>query len=389
MSSATMPQPAAGEWRDSKRYLWLFSIAVMGLPLLGYGLYQQTGWSIFWWYGPIFVYGVIPIFDWLVGTDTNNPPESEVQALVADRYYRWAVYLAVPLQFFTFVWGSWMAVNGGLLWHQWLGLMISVGGVSGVSINTAHELGHKTDKFERWLARIALAPVAYGHFYVEHNRGHHVRVATPADPASARFGESFYRFLPRTVFGSVKSAWEIEKQRLARSGAGPWTWQNDNLQAWAMTVVLFAGMIYWLGWLALPFMIGQAIYGFSLLEAVNYLEHYGLCRQQGLDGRYERCQPHHSWNSNNTVTNIFLYHLQRHSDHHANPTRSYQALRHFKDCPQLPSGYAGMILLAYIPPLWFRVMDPKVVSHHGGDMRRANIRPDLRDEVIAKYAAAA
>jgi len=383
MTAATL---SVSEWRDSKRYLWLFGILVMTLPLGGYGLYQMTGWSIFWWYAPIFVYGIIPFLDWAIGSDASNPPESAVPSLVEDRYYRYAVYLAVPVQYLVFIWGTWMAVVGNLAWYEWLGLMISVGGVSGVSINTAHELGHKTDPFERWLAKITLAPVAYGHFYVEHNRGHHVRVATPEDPASSRFGESFWEFLPRTVFGSVMSAWEIEKKRLARSGKGPWTWENDNLQAWAMTAVLYGALVAWLGWWAVPFLVGQAIYGFSLLEAVNYLEHYGLCRPKLADGRYARCEPQHSWNSNHTVTNIFLYHLQRHSDHHANPTRSYQALRHFDDSPQLPSGYAAMILLAYVPWLWFKVMDPKVVAHYGGDMRKANIKPGLRDAVIARYA---
>jgi alkane 1-monooxygenase len=382
MTTATAP---AVEWRDSKRYLWLFGILVMTLPLGGYGLYQATGWSVFWWYAPFFVYVLIPIADWVVGEDRNNPPDSAVPQLVQDRYYRYAVYASVPVQYFVFVWGTWMAVNGGLLWYEWLGLMISIGGVSGVSINTAHELGHKTDPFERWLAKITLAPVAYGHFYVEHNRGHHVRVATPPDPASARYGESFWEFLPRTMIGSVFSAWYIEKKRLARRGKGPWTWENDNLQSWAMTVVLYGTLVYWLGWLALPFLVGQAFYGASLLEVVNYLEHYGLCRRQLPDGRYERCEPEHSWNSNHTVTNIFLYHLQRHSDHHANPTRTYQALRHFDDAPQLPSGYAGMIVLAYIPWLWFRVMNPRVVAHYQGDMRRANIKPSIRDAVIARF----
>jgi len=383
MTTAALQAPA---WIDRKRYLWLMGILVMGLPLGGYVLFLATGWSVFWWFAPLFIYGVIPFLDWAMGEDRENPPESAVADLVSDRYYRYAVYAAIPVQYGIFLWGCWMAANGGLLWHEWLGLAISVGGVSGVSINTAHELGHKTSPFERWLAKIALAPVAYGHFYVEHNRGHHVRVATPPDPASARFGETFWQFLPRTVVGSVASAWDIEKKRLARTGSGPWTWRNDTLQSWAMTVVLYGALAATLGWIVLPFLALQAFYGFSLLEAVNYLEHYGLCRRRLPDGRYERCEPEHSWNSNHRVTNIFLYHLQRHSDHHANPTRSYQALRHFDDAPQLPSGYASMILLAYLPWLWFRVMNPRVVAHYRGDMTRANIRPDLRDAVIARHA---
>lgn len=384
MTTAALDSPA---WTDKKRYWWMLGFTVMLLPLTGAQLAQATGWSLFYWFAPLFIYTVIPALDILIGTDPSNPPESAVAGLEADKYYRYIVYAAVAIEYTIWIWAFHLLATGGLNWFAQLGLAISAGGIAGVSINTAHELGHKTDPFERWLAKLALAPVAYGHFFVEHNRGHHVRVATPPDPASARFGESFWEFFPRTVIGSVKSAWGLEKTRLARSGKGPWTWENDNLQAWAMTVVLYGALIAWLGWIILPFLVVQAIYGFSLLESVNYLEHYGLCRQKLPDGRYERCQPHHSWNSNHVVTNLFLYQLQRHSDHHAYPTRSYQSLRHFEDCPQLPSGYASMILLAYLPPVWFRLMDPKVVAHYQGDMSKANIKPSIRDEVIARYKA--
>ena len=356
----------------------------MMLPITGGALALQTGWPLLWWLAPILVYGVIPLFDYLIGTDTNNPPEERVPSLENERYYRWAVYAAVPFEYASVIWAVWVFSTADLAWFDALGLLISVGVVTGVSINTAHELGHKTGAFERWLAKLALGPVAYGHFFVEHNRGHHVRVATPEDPASSRYGESFYRFLPRSMIGSLKSAWELEKSRLAKQNRSVWSLDNQNLQAWAITVVFFGALTAWLGWPALGFLLLQAFYGASLLEVVNYLEHYGLCRQKQNNGeRYERCRPEHSWNSNHIVTNIFLYHLQRHSDHHANPTRSYQALRHFDYAPQLPSGYAGMILLAYLPPLWFRVMDPKVRAHYGNDMTRANIQPELRDAVLA------
>src|SRR5262249_12115428 len=176
------------------------------------------------------------------------------------------------------------------------------------------ELGDKKEETGRLLAKIALAPVAYGHFYVEHNRGHHVRVATPEDPASSRFGESFYRFWPRTVVGSFRSAWNIERTRLARMGRSPWSWQSDIVQAFALTAVLHGTLLLAFGPCLIPFLVIQAIVGFSELEVVNYLEHYGLLRQRLADGRYERTSPAHSWNSNQLVTNIFLYQLQRHSD---------------------------------------------------------------------------
>jgi len=223
---------------------------------------------------------------------------------------------------------------------------------------------------------------------VEHNRGHHVRVATPEDPASARLGESFWAFLPRTVKGSVVSAWELECEWLARDGRSPWTFRNNILNAWAMTVVLFAVLVAVFGPVVLPYLLLQMVLGFPLLEVVNYLEHYGLLRQKRPDGRYELTRPEHSWNSNNVASNVLLYHLQRHSDHHANPTRRFQALRHFDEAPQLPTGYAGMILLALIPPLWSRVMDRRLLAHYGGDVTRANIHPRAQRRLQARYGPA-
>ncbi|GAC1625894.1 MAG: alkane 1-monooxygenase [Nevskia sp.] len=386
MSTTTLQAPT---WTDKKRYLWLLGIAVMGLPIYGYALVQATGLAMFWWLTPVVVYTLIPLLDAVIGEDDANPPDEAMTRLNEDRYYRWVVAAAIPVQYATFVFGTWMAVTGHLPWYSLLGLFMSVGMISGLAINVGHELGHQTAAVERWLAKIALAPVLYGHFYVEHNRGHHVRVATPEDPATSRFGETFYEFLPRCVYGSVKSAWEIEKKRLEKQGKSVWSPENDNLQAWAISVLLFAAMTAWLGWWALPFMVLQGLYGGSLLEVVNYLEHYGLKREKKADGSYERCQPHHSWNSNHLATNVFLYHLQRHSDHHAYPTRSFQTLRNFEQVPRLPNGYAGMILLAYVPPLWFRVMDRKVVEHFDGDMTRANIKPSIRDRVLAQYRRAA
>ncbi|MGH8460509.1 MAG: fatty acid desaturase [Stenotrophobium sp.] len=383
--SAVMNETNETHWADGKRYLWLLSPTIPVLVLITLGLFQWTHLTVFAWGGPIIFYVLIPLMDWLVGVDTNNPPESAVAHLENDRYYRAIVYAYIPMQYLATIWGAWIAVNAELSGFEWVGLIMTVGIVNGVAINTAHELGHKKEELERWLAKITLAPVAYGHFYTEHTRGHHKNVATPEDPASSKMGETFYQFLPRTMIGSLRSAWGIEKQRLARNGKSVWSLDNDNLQAWAMTVLLFGALTLWLGKTALIFLLVQAFYGASLLEVVNYLEHYGLLRKKGADGRYERCKPEHSWNSNNIVTNLFLYQLQRHSDHHANPTRRYQALRHFDESPQLPSGYASMILIAYVPWMWFRQMDPLVVKYFKGDLSQANLYPSKRDALLARW----
>ncbi|AOJ24153.1 alkane 1-monooxygenase [Burkholderia seminalis] len=384
-----MTDGSAASWSDGKRYLWLLGALTITLPILAAQLALSTGLHVFWWFGPLFAFGVIPVLDTLIGDDRDNPPEAVVPHLERERYYRFIVYLATCVEYVAFFMCVRIVGTHALAWYDYVGFALSLGAATGISINTAHELGHKTDRFERWLAKITLAPVAYGHFYVEHNRGHHVRVATAEDPASARYGESFWAFLPRTVTGSIRSAWRLEKARLERLGRSPWTWRNEVLHAWAMTVVVWGIAIAMAGKVVIPFLVIQAVYGASLLEVVNYVEHYGLGRRKLPSGRYERCTPQHSWNSNHVVTNLFLYQLQRHADHHANPTRSYQALRHFDDSPQLPAGYATMILFAYVPPLWYRVMNPRVVAHYGGDMARSNIKPSIRDRVLAQYPAAA
>ena len=379
--------PDESGWRDGKRYLWPLGLLVPLLPFMAGGLATLTGLGVFWWLGPVFMYGLIPTLDTLVGSDAANPPESALPSLEADRWYRWCTYAYLPAQYVALVWACWEWTHGGLSTLSALGLALTVGVTSGVAINTAHELGHKKDLVERRLSKIALAQTGYGHFYTEHNRGHHVRVATPEDPASSRLGETFWEFLPRTVIGSLRSAWEIERVRLQRRGRGPWTLRNDVLNSWAMTGVLSGSLAAVFGPRVLPWLAIQAVFGFSLLEVVNYLEHYGLARQRETSGRYERVRPRHSWNSNHTASNLLLYHLERHSDHHANPTRRYQALRHFEEAPQLPSGYGTMMVLAYFPWLWRRVMDPKVLAHYGGDVTLANLHPRTRARYLARYGA--
>jgi len=378
-----------GSWRDPKRHAWLLGLIVPTLPFLAWGLVQATGLQIFWFYGPFLVFVIFPFLDIVSGMDPTNPPDSVIKWLEQDRYYRWCTYLFLPLQYAGLVFACWLWSSGKLSTVDDIGLALTLSMVSGIAINIAHELGHKRDSLERWLSRVALAQSGYGHFFIEHNRGHHVRVATPEDPASARLGESFYAFLPRTVSGSVRSAWGLERVRLARMGRSPWTFRNDILGAWAMTVLLFAALALVFGAVVLPYLLLQAVIGFSMLEVVNYLEHYGLLRQHREDGRYERTRPEHSWNSNNVASNVLLYHLQRHSDHHANPTRRYQALRHVEEAPQLPTGYAGMIVLATIPPVWRRVMDHRLLAHYEGDVTRANIAPRRRARMLARHGVRA
>lgn len=390
MKTFPLSTPIDGKevWRDQKRYLWLLGLVVPSLPFLAGSLRAVTGADLFLWLGPVVILAVVPLVDLVAGNDPTNPPDDVIDALEEDRYYRWVTYLYLPLQYSGFVYGMWIVATDGVSVQGRIGMALTLGTVAGVAINTAHELGHKRDDLERWLGKIALAQCGYGHFYIEHNRGHHVRVATPEDPASSRMGESFYRFWPRTVSGSLRSAWQVERKRYERRNTHPFRLGNDVINAWLMTVVLWGALIAWLGAGVLPYLAIQAVFGFSLLEIVNYMEHYGMLRQKVTHGsrqRYERVTPAHSWNSNNIATNVLLYHLQRHSDHHANPTRRFQTLRDFKESPVLPTGYTGMLIVALFPPLFRRLMDPLVVAHFDGDIRRANVQPGKLEKLLAKY----
>jgi len=340
----------------SPLYASRFLLALLGtlMPVAGYLIGDN-------YHAFLVTFLIIPVLDWIAGRDESNPAPERAARLERSQFFRAILYLYAPIHLGLIGWGAWVVTHGNLSPAQNLGLMLSVGIVTGAQgITIGHELGHKQSAADRWIARVLLVTVSYGHFYIEHNRGHHVRVATPDDPATARYGESFWRFLPRTVSGSWLSAWDIERTRLQRLGLPVLSWRNQMLWFSALPLVIGAALGLALGPLATVFFFVQSAMAITLLEAVNYIEHYGLTRDKGADGRYERVGIRHSWDADNLVTNCFLIHLQRHADHHTHPARPYQALRHLDGSPKLPAGYAGMIPLALVPPVWFAVMNPRV-----------------------------
>lgn len=379
-------------WNDPKRYLWLLGAAVPCLVMVSWLAVKVTGFGGFWWLGTFLTFVLIPLLDRVVGIDRSTAPDDAYIDLDKDRWYRWATYLYLPNQYLSLIFACWVWSGGGWVVLSPIdraGLLVTVGIVGGIGINAAHELGHRNARLERRLSKIALAQTCYGHFFVEHNRGHHVRVATPDDPASSLMGQSLYRFIPRSVTGGLRSAWALEARRFTRRGKTPWTSRNNVLNAWLMSLALFGGLAVWFGPVVLPMLVGQAIVGICLLEAVNYLEHYGLRRQRLPNGRYEPVSARHSWNSNTLVANVFLYHLQRHSDHHTNPQRRYQNLRSLGEAPQLPNGYGTMFVLALVPPLWRKVMDPRVVEHYSGRIELTALDPRHRERLINRHRAGA
>ena len=375
-------------YRDRKRYAWLLSLAVPCLIGAGPALMAASGDVRMLWVPVIFSYLVVPAIDWLLGEDLSNPPEEAVPQLDADRYYRHVTYALVPLLWGAFIYGAWFVMRHPLPWHGVLALVLATGAVGGFCINLGHELGHKNTALERWLAKIILAPTGYGHFFIEHNRGHHRDVATPQDPASSRMGESIYRFVLREMPGALRRAWQLETERLARAGQPVWTLHNEILQPALITLALWTALVFWLGLAVMPFLLAASFWANFQLTSANYVEHYGLLRAERSPGHPEACQPHHSWNSNHIFSNWATFHLQRHSDHHAHPLRRYQSLRHFESLPQLPNGYFGMFLVAYIPPLWFGVMDARLLKVVGRDPGRINFEPAHRERLIRRYGLA-
>ena len=367
--------------------MWLLSVFLPLAPLVGIALFFQSGSEWVLATPLIFSYIVIPLLDWLFGSDVNNPPEEIVPQLEEDRYYRLLTWVTVPLHFVTLIAVAWFVASQDITAWSVLVMAITAGAYSGLGINTAHELGHKKTRIEQSLAKVALSIPAYGHFCVEHNRGHHRHVATPDDPASARMGESIYKFTLREIPGAFRRGWQVEKARLKRAGEATWSVHNDILQSYALSVVLQLGLILTFGWVMIPFLIVHNFWAWYQLTSANYIEHYGLLRQKEANGRFERCQPHHSWNANYTFSNIVLFHLERHSDHHANSSRRYQSLRTFDGIPELPNGYFGTYLIAYLPWLWFRIMDKRLLAlpHIDGDLSKVNIEPAKLESIYARY----
>lgn len=385
------PQIGPVEYRDRKRAWWLLSVVFPLLPFAGMAAHAATGHEIALGLPLVISYGLMPLLDFFLGEDEDNPPEAVVPQLEADRYYRVLTWAVVPLHFVALIGCAWWVGTHELSWWALLMFAYIAGTDSGLGINTGHELGHKQTRLEQWLARLVLAVPAYGHFTVEHGRGHHRHVSTPEDHASARMGESIYRFALRELPGGIRRAWRLEGERLAREGRSSWSVHNTMLQSYAVSAVLQLGLIAAFGWVMLPFLAVHNVVAWWQLTSANYVEHYGLLRERLPDGDYETPKPHHSWNTNHLVTNLVLFYLQRHSDHHAWPTRRYQSLRHFPDLPQLPSGYFGMFPLSYVPFLWFRVMDPRLLAlpQVRGDLDHVNVDPRRREKIYARYGQSA
>lgn len=316
-----------------------------------------------WWtYSAIlFAFGFIPCLEILFNPDPSNLNSLEIEMLRVDKKYDYLLYLVFPVVYVCVALFLYAIKNVEYSYFEYTGLIFSLGIVlGGLGINVAHELGHRTSKFEKFLAKGLLLPSAYLHFYIEHNYGHHKNVSTIEDPASARFNETVYKFWIRSVFYSYISAWKIETQRVKRKHQSIFSFQNQMVIFTAITVLFFLIIFLAFGGFVFMMFAASSTIGFLLLETVNYIEHYGLTRKKVSNFRYEKVTPIHSWNSNHIIGRIMLFELSRHSDHHFKPSKKYQTLDHHQDSPQMPTGYPGMMLLSLLPPLWFKIMNKRI-----------------------------
>ncbi|MBK8519772.1 MAG: alkane 1-monooxygenase [Chitinophagaceae bacterium] len=333
------------------------------LYVLAWLAFTGKGWIT--WTPMLYAWVLMPILELFISPDKKNLDEAEEELAKKDRIYDYLLYIIVVLQFGALYVFLTAMQTTDLLWWEITGRIFSMGLLCGTfGINVAHELGHRVNIYEQVFAKALLLTSLYMHFFIEHNKGHHKNVATPEDPSSARYNETVFKFYFRTVIFSYLSAWKIANNELKKKGLPALHWKNEMLQAQVIQFLFVTAIVLIFSWQITLYFLAAATIGFLLLETVNYIEHYGLQRQQRADGNYERAMPQHSWNSNHILGRLMLFELSRHSDHHYLASRKYQVLQHHEDAPQLPTGYPGSMILALVPPLWFYVMNKKIKQLH-------------------------
>jgi len=336
-----------------------FAISFLFLPIAALGAVHGGVWMLL---APLYAFIAVPALDSVMALNESRlASETPEDDLIWHRLLTWAW---VPVQAALIYGLIWIVAASGTLAPWEVATMAVVVGIAsgGIGITYAHELMHQQNRFERMLAEMLMCSTLYGHFCIEHIHGHHINVATPDDPATARRGETVYRFVPRVVRDTVLGAWHIQREQLAKRGLPLWSRRNAfwRYAGWSGGMLALAALIG--GWQGVGIFVVQAVVAVILLELVDYIEHYGLLRRKRPNGRYEPTRPHHSWNSGHQASNWLLINLQRHSDHHYKPRRRFPTLQSYpeSEAPQLPHGYPWMVLLALFPPLYFRVMEPRL-----------------------------
>ena len=347
-----------------KAFKYLSPIIVYVLAWIAF---TQTGWLT--WSPMIYAWFLLPLTELFINPDPKNMSAAEEDLAKNNRIYDYMLYIIVILQFIILYKFLSVIQQPGLQWWEIVGRVWTMGLLCGTfGINVGHELGHRVNKFEQALAKALLMTSLYMHFFIEHNKGHHKNVATPADPSSARINEPIYTFYFRTVIFSYLSAWKIANDEMKKKGLSILNIKNEMVQAHFIQAIFFVLILFVFSWQVTLYFLCAAAIGITLLETVNYIEHYGLQRNQISEGKYERAMPEHSWNSNHILGRLMLFELSRHSDHHYLASKKYQVLQHHNKAPQLPTGYPGSMMLALVPPVWFYVMNKKIKQLQNADV---------------------
>ena len=334
-------------------------LAALTIPVAAIiSIYIKGVWVFF---TPFYVFVMIPLLELLLTRNARNYTEEEIKNKKINSLFDLMLYLNLPMVFGILFWALIEISLAPLATYEIIGIVLSVGIVLGVNgINVAHELGHRLISKERFLGKILLMPSLYMHFFIEHNFGHHLHAATKEDPATARYNQNVYSFWFTSVFRQYVSAWKIQNNLLKNNDKRFFSVKNDMLWYVVIQSLYLCFVFFLFGTIGLLFAIGVAVVGFLLLETVNYIEHYGLLRLKTESGRYERVKEIHSWNSNHVVGRIVLYELTRHSDHHYKSSKKYQILECYDDSPEMPYGYPTSMVIAFIPPLWFSIMNKRI-----------------------------
>ena len=343
--------------------LWdrLKYLSVYTLPLATVFSFLTTGWMTF--FPVLYAFIVIPTAELLVPPLKENDPAPLADAKSRDPWFDFLLVGLVPIHYFLGIWFLISVSGTGMDTISIVGRVLSYGLMCGViGINVAHELGHRPNKWFQLLAKALLLTSLYTHFFIEHNKGHHKNVATPEDPSTARLNEPLMFFWFRSISQSYMNAWRLEASRLKRMKQSRISLNNEMIRFSIAHIALLATIWFFFDGFGVLYYTLSAAFGFLLLETVNYIEHYGLVREKISEHRYEDASPAHSWNSDHQYGRVFLFELSRHSDHHFQPAKKYPTLRRWDESPQMPTGYPGMMILSFIPPLWFAVMNKRVME---------------------------
>ena len=334
-------------------------LLVYSLPLTAAMSFSMHG--IFTYAPVILAFVIIPSLELVFKPDASNLSEDELQRVSKNRLYDWFIYLILPIQWLALIWFLFSIQETGLSTLEMIGRISGYGMLCGVlGINVAHELGHRVKSHEKFMAKGLLLSTLYLQFYIEHNKGHHKNVGTPIDPTTARMGEWLPAFWFRSISNVYLNAWKISNKECKRKNGTTFSFKNEMLiyQLLELALVLMIFIVF--GYKVILYYLAAALIGALLLETVEYIEHYGLTRSKLNAFRHEDTNPKHSWNSNHLVGRLFLFELSRHSDHHYKAYKKYPTLENHLESPQMPTGYPGMMILAAIPPLWFKIMNPRV-----------------------------